>query len=130
LTVLGLEPRPLRHLSHLPVAVQTVYRRKVFRTEKHGVCVQRTFPTILVIFETGRLKLANLCIISSNRPILTEIANRWLENASQFRYLETTVTNQNLIQEEIKKGWNSGNAYYHSAQNLLPSRLLSKTVKN
>jgi hypothetical protein len=38
----------------------------------------------------------------------------------------TTVTNKNLIQEEVKKGLNSGNACYHSVQNLLASRLLSK----
>jgi hypothetical protein len=43
--------------------------------------------------------------------------------------LETTVTNQNLIQEEIKRRLNSGNAHYHSVQNLLSSRLLSKNLK-
>jgi hypothetical protein len=46
-----------------------------------------------------------------------------------FKYLETTVTNQNLIQEEIKRRFNSGNTCYHSVQNLLSSRLLSKNVK-
>jgi hypothetical protein len=43
--------------------------------------------------------------------------------------LGTAVTNQNLIQEEIKRRLNSGNACYHSIQNLLSSRLLSKNVK-
>jgi hypothetical protein len=47
---------------------------------------------------------------------------------SQFKYLGTTVTNKNLIQEEIKRRLNSGNACYHSVQNLLSSRLLSKNV--
>jgi hypothetical protein len=42
--------------------------------------------------------------------------------------LGTTITNQNLIQEEIKKRLNSGNACYHSIQNLLSSRLLSKDI--
>jgi hypothetical protein len=40
-----------------------------------------------------------------------------------------TVTNQNLIQEEIKRRLNSGNACYHSVQNLLPSCLLLENVK-
>jgi hypothetical protein len=59
----------------------------------------------------------------------TEIANRWSENVPQFKYLGTTVTNQNLIQEEIKRRLSSGNACYHSVQSLLSSRLLSKNLK-
>jgi hypothetical protein len=39
------------------------------------------------------------------------------------------VTNKNFIQEEIKRRLNSGNAYYHSVQNLLSSHLLSKKLK-
>jgi hypothetical protein len=59
----------------------------------------------------------------------TELANTSFENVSQFKYSRTTVRNQNLIQEEINKGLNSGNACYHSVQNLLPSHLLSKNIK-
>jgi hypothetical protein len=39
-----------------------------------------------------------------------KIGNRSFENVTQFRYLGTTITNQNLIQEEIKRRLNSGNA--------------------
>jgi ribosomal protein S2 len=58
-----------------------------------------------------------------------KIANRCFENVAQPRYLGTTITNQNLIQEEIKRRLNAGNACYHSVQNLLSYRLLSKNVK-
>ena len=44
-------------------------------------------------------------------------------------YLGTTVANQNSIQEEIKSTLQSGNACYHSVQNLLSSRLLYKIMK-
>jgi hypothetical protein len=58
-----------------------------------------------------------------------KIANRLFENVSQFKKLRATVTNQNLIQEEIKRRLNSGNACYHSVQSLLSPRLLSKNLK-
>jgi len=47
----------------------------------------------------------------------------------EFKYLGTTLTNQNSIQEEIKSRLQSGNASYHLVQNLLFSSLLSKNLK-
>jgi hypothetical protein len=58
-----------------------------------------------------------------------KIVNRCFENVEQFKYLGMTVTNQNLIHEEVKGRLDSGNACYHSVQNLLSSHLLSKNVK-
>jgi hypothetical protein len=65
--------------------------------------------------------------VGQNRDI--KIGNRLFENVSQFKYFGSTVTNQNLIQEEIERRLNSGNACYHSVQNLRSSRLLSKNLK-
>jgi hypothetical protein len=48
---------------------------------------------------------------------------------SQFKYFGRTVRNKNLIQKEIKSRLNSGNDCYHSVQNLLSSRVLSKNLK-
>jgi hypothetical protein len=62
-----------------------------------------------------------------NREI--KIGTRSFDNVSQLKYLGMTVTNQNLIQEEVKRRLNSGDACDHSVQNLLSSRLLSKNVK-
>jgi hypothetical protein len=56
------------------------------------------------------------------------MTNRSYENVEQFKYWGTIATNQYLIEEEIKMRWISGNACYHSIQNLLSYRLLSKNV--
>ena len=57
-----------------------------------------------------------------------KIDNSSIERVEQFKYLGTTLTNQNSIQEEIKSRLKSGNACCHSVQNLLSSRLLSKNL--
>jgi hypothetical protein len=38
------------------------------------------------------------------------------ENVAQFRYLGTSITDQNLTEKEIKTRLNLGNACYHSVQ--------------
>ena len=58
-----------------------------------------------------------------------KIDNSSSERVEEFIYLETNITNQNPIQVEVKSRLDSGNACYHSAQNLLSSSLLSKNVK-
>ena len=52
-----------------------------------------------------------------------------IERVEEFKYLETTSTNQNSIAEEIKSRLRSGSTCYHSVQSLLSSRLLSKNLK-
>jgi hypothetical protein len=58
-----------------------------------------------------------------------KIGYRCFEDVTLIRYWGTTITNRNLMQEEIKRRLNSHNACYHSVQNLLSSRLLSKYIK-
>jgi len=47
----------------------------------------------------------------------------------EFKYLGTTLTNQNSIQEEIKSRMKSGNVCYHSVQNLLSYSFLFQNLK-
>jgi len=51
------------------------------------------------------------------------------KRVEEFKYLGTILIHQNSIPEEIKSRLRSGNACFHSVQNLLYSRLLSKNSK-
>jgi len=62
---------------------------------------------------------------NAGRGHSVKIDNSSIERVEEFKYLGTTK-DQNSIQEEIKSRWKLRNACYHSVQNLLSSRLLSK----
>jgi hypothetical protein len=55
--------------------------------------------------------------------------NSTFERVEEFKYLGTTLTHQNSIAKEIRSRLRTGNACYHSVQNFLSSRLLSKHLK-
>ena len=66
---------------------------------------------------------------NAGRNHSVRIDNSTFERVEEFKYLGTTITIQNSIREEIKSRLRSGNACYHSVQNLLSSRLLSRKLK-
>jgi sorting nexin-29 len=77
--------------------------------------------------KTKYMLMSRSQMVGQTRSI--KIANRSFEYVAKFKYLGTTLTNQNHIHEEIKSRLNSGNACCHSVQTLLSSRLLSRKLK-
>jgi hypothetical protein len=59
-----------------------------------------------------------------NRDI--KIANKSFENVSPFKYLGTTVRDQNLFEEEIERKLNFGIACYYWVQNFVFSSVIIK----
>ena len=64
---------------------------------------------------------------NAERNHSVRIDNSTFERVEEFKCLGTTLTNQNLFRKKLRL--RSGNACYHSVQNLLSSRLLSKNLK-
>jgi hypothetical protein len=57
-----------------------------------------------------------------------KIDNTSIGRVEEFKYLGTTLTDQNFIQEEIKSRLKLGNACYYSVKNILSSSLLYKKL--
>jgi hypothetical protein len=99
--------------------------------------IKKNTETLIDVTYEVRLEInvgKNKCILlfrdqneGYNREI--KITNRSFENVSQFEYLGTTVTIQNLIHVKIKRRLNCGNACYNSVQNRMFFRLLSENLK-
>ena len=61
---------------------------------------------------------------NAGRSYSMKTDNSSSEREEEFKYLGTTLTNKNSIQEEIKSRLNLENACYYSVQNLFSSKKL------
>jgi hypothetical protein len=65
---------------------------------------------------------------NAERSHVLNIDSNSFGRLEDLKYLVTSVTDQNSIQEEIKSRLRSGNACYHSVLNRLSSSTLSKDI--
>ena len=91
-------------------------RHECFNPLKHGV-----------FFKSHKQKSSSYTIPRKHAAPPLQIHR--LIRLEEFKYLGTTLTNKNYIQEKIKSRLKLGNACYYSVQNLLSSSLLSKKLK-
>ena len=91
---------------------------------------KNTETLVVASKETDKTKCMVMCQDqNAGRSHDTKIDNSSFERVELFKYLGTTVMNQNCIQEEIKSRLKMGNAFYHLAQNLFSTSLLTKNIK-
>ena len=76
-----------------------------------------------------KLTTGHLSRVDAGKNHSMKIYDSFLETVEQFTCLGTNLTKQNCIREEIKSRLKSGNTFYHSMRNLLPSSLLSINMK-
>lgn len=58
-----------------------------------------------------------------------QIGDQSTGSVAQFRCLETTQTNKNILPEEVKSSVNSRNGCCQSVQNLLSAHFIPKIIK-
>jgi hypothetical protein len=66
---------------------------------------------------------------TSGKDMKIEIKGMKIEEVSKTKYLGTTVTKDNLIEEEIKERIAAGNQASFANQKILQSKLISKKTK-
>ena len=95
-----------------------VWWRHTYHKETHSSFSSRWLICIEVnAEETNHMGMSRDQQAGQNRNI--NIGNKSFEKAEKLGHLGTTLTNQNCIQEEVKSRLKSGNACYHSVQNIL-----------
>jgi len=112
------------------VYIVNIFRGSVHTVKKNAVTLVVASEEIGVEVNADKIKYR---VVSrdqdAGRSHNVMIDNSFFERVEEFKYLGKIFTNQNSIQEEIKSRLKSGNACYHSVENLLSSSLLSQNLR-
>jgi len=105
-------------------------RRRVIRIKENAEALVVATKEIGLEVNADKTKYMIMSRVqNAGRSHSMKTGNSSIERVEEFRYLGTTLTSQNSIQEEIKSRLKLGNACYYSVPNLLSSSLLSNNLK-
>jgi hypothetical protein len=120
----------LRYISFSPMLMTLIERKYRYHKERKTEAVlDASKEAGLEVNQKNTIYMLMSHYQKAGQKHSIKIAHTSFEEAARFRYLGTTLTYQNCMQEEIKSRLNSANACCHSVQSLLSSRLLSRNVK-
>ena len=119
------------HTSFWLMSMMLIYWGERVRT------VKKNAETLVVVTKESGIEVSadktEYMIMSrdqnAGRSHTMKTDNSSIERVEEFKYLGTTLTNKNSIQEEIKSRLKLENACYYLVQNLLSSSLLPKKLK-
>jgi hypothetical protein len=94
-------------------------------TKKQSLVVARTQIGLYVNADKTNVVISRDLNAGRSHNIKGDSSCAWLEGS---KYLGTTLTNQNYIQEEIRSRLKSGNVSYHLVHNILSFSLLIKNI--
>jgi hypothetical protein len=76
---------------------------------------------VVLEMNPAKTKYMLMSLKKAGQELSIKIMNGFFSGVATFKYLGTTLTEQNCMQEEIKSRLNSGNACYHSVQSFVIS---------
>jgi hypothetical protein len=99
------------HTSFWPVPIMLI-RKQRYHTEKNTKALLDASKEVGLEVNPKKTKymLVSRCQKAGQRQSI-KIANRSFEDVAMFKFLGTTLTDQNCIHKEIKSRLNSGNAF-------------------
>jgi hypothetical protein len=117
------------HISFCPVLTLIYWEKTYITQEKKEALLDVDKEVGLEVYpEKSKYMLRPPYQKAGQRHYIKK-ANSSFEDVVTLKYFGTTLTDHNFMYEEIKSKLNSGNACFHSVENLLSSRLLSRNVK-